>query len=163
MSRCRYLDMFLTICLKKGTRVLSELSSTQRCHPKESQNTKILPPVLIVASNSPVEWEAIRETSSMLALRCHSLFYLLFLPFKTKKTRKKRRNQQGKQQERNFKRQCIIIYNRIHGTGKYLLNNLPIQKSNPSWIGKFILPPSIFFAKSMGFIPGSIPVAISPP
>lgn len=96
MSRCRYLDMFLTIWLKKDTRVLSELSSTQRCHPKESQNTKILPPVLIVSSNSPGEWEGIRETSAMLALRCHSLFDLLFLPFKTKKTRKKRRNQQGK-------------------------------------------------------------------
>ena len=134
-SRCRYLDMFLTICLKKRHSSSIRIILHTKMSPKEISKHEDLPTCF--DRFVQFSWEMRRDPRN-IGNACTSMSFTVLCVISSlqnkenpKKQKKNEENNKNGTSKGNVSLQCT--YYRIHDTGKYLLNNLPIQ--NPTLHG----------------------------
>ena len=131
MSRCWYLDMFLTIWLKKGRSSSIRIILHTKMSPKRISKHEDLPTcfdrfVQFLLGNKKGSEKHRQCLHFDWSIHC-SICYLLSLQNKEKPEKKKKTTRKTTRTE--LQRQCITTVLTIGsmGTGKYLLNIYPIQ------------------------------------
>ena len=162
-SRCRYLDMFLTICLKKRHSSSIRIILHTKMSPKEISKHEDLPTCF--DRFVQFSWEMRRDPRN-IGNACTSMSFTVLCVISSLQNKENPKKQKKTRKTTKTELQKAMYHYSVLTIGSMTPVNICLTiypyKIQPFMDRKIYFTTVKFFAKSMGFIPGSIPVAKPP-